>query len=105
MDLTDAIRAYVNEKLAAIEKLTKNFQPAAEIRIEVGKTTEHHAKGSIYRAEMQLSVPGEVFRAVEEAEDLYEAIDKVKDQLRRQLKGHKDRLNDRAQRAPRPDKI
>jgi len=104
MDLTDAIRAYVNEKLEAIDKLTQDFGTAAELRIEVGKTTNHHAKGPHFRAEMQLSVPGEVLRAVEEAEDLYESIDKVKDQLRRQLKNYKERLIERSQHVVRPDK-
>lgn len=104
MDLTDAIRAYVQEKMDTLAKVTQDFEPAVEMRVEVGKTSNHHAKGPYFRAEMQLSVPGEVFRATEEAEDLYAAIDKVKDQLRRQIKSYKDRLKDRDQRAVRPDK-
>ena len=104
MDLTDAIKNYVEEKVEAVEKLCLDFEPAAEIRIEVGKSSLHHAKGPHYRAEMQLSVPGEVLRAEEEDENLYAAIDTVKDQLRRQVKSYKDRLKDRVQRAARPDK-
>ena len=53
---------------------------------------------------MQLSIPGEVLRAVEEAEDLYESIDKVRDSLRRQLKEYQERQQDRSQRGGRPDK-
>jgi putative sigma-54 modulation protein len=104
MDLTPAIKKYVEEKIEAIEKLCLDFEPAAEVRVEVGKTTTHHSKGPHYRAEMQLSVPGEVLRAEEQDENLYAAIDAVKDQLRRQVKSYKDRLKDRVQRAARPDK-
>ncbi len=104
MDLTDAIKSYVEEKLESIEKLCVDFGEAVEIRIEVGKSTRAHAKGPYYRAEFQLSLPGEVLRAEEEQENLYAAIDEVKDQLRRQVKNYKDKLQDRTQRATRPDK-
>jgi putative sigma-54 modulation protein len=104
MDLTDAIKKYVEEKLEAIEKLCVDFGEAVEIRIEVGKSTHHHAKGPYYRAEFQLSLPGEVLRAEEEEENLYAAVDAVKDQLRRQVKSYKDRLKDKTQRVARPDK-
>lgn len=103
MEITDAIRAFVEEKVQVLEKMTKNWEPA-ELRIEVGKTTNHHAKGPYFKAEMQLSIPGEVLRAVEEAEDLYESVDKVRDNLRRQLKEYQERQQDRSQRAGRPDK-
>ncbi|KKU34353.1 MAG: hypothetical protein UX57_C0004G0078 [Candidatus Uhrbacteria bacterium GW2011_GWE2_46_68] len=103
MEITDAIRSFVEEKVQVLEKMTGNWEPA-ELRIEVGKTTNHHAKGPYFKAEMQLSIPGEVLRAVEEAEDLYESIDKVRDSLRRQLKEYQERQQDRSQRGGRPDK-
>jgi putative sigma-54 modulation protein len=103
MELTSAIRSYAEEKAEVFEKMTEDWQPA-ELRIEVGKTTNHHAKGPYFKAEMQLSIPGEVLRATEEAEDLYEAIDKVRDNLRRQLKEYKERKQDARERAPRPGK-
>ncbi len=104
MDLTDAIACYVNEKLDSIEKLTQDFEPVAELAIEVGKSTRHHNKGPYFFAEMTLHVPGEVLRASKEAEDLYEAIDHVKDDIRRQLKDYKERLSDKSRKAVRPDK-
>ena len=104
MDLTDAIRSHVESRVDSLEKLTEGFEPAAELRVEVGKTTRHHQKGKYYAAEMNLSVPGELLRAREEAENLYEAVDKVKDQLRRQIKNYKEKLQDRDQRGGRPGK-
>ncbi|HLD17864.1 MAG TPA: ribosome-associated translation inhibitor RaiA [Patescibacteria group bacterium] len=104
IELTDAIKAYVTDKLEVIEKLTQDFEPAVELDAEVGKTTTHHNKGPFFFAELNMRVPGEVLRAVKETEDLYEAIDLVKDDLRRQVKEYKDRLSD-AHRGPRPDKV
>lgn len=104
MELTDAIRAYVDEKVEHLRKLTAEFEPADDLSVEVGKSTKHHAKGPYFRAEMMLSLPGKEFRAESEAEDLYAAIDEVKDQMRRQITDYKDRLQDKSQRASRPDK-
>jgi ribosomal subunit interface protein len=103
MELTDAIRQYLDEKLVAIDKLVAEWDPAAMVEVEVGKSTRHHNKGPYMRCEMNLSFLGNVFRAEEEREDLYDAIDTCKDELRRQLVDHKDKL--RGQRTqPRLDK-
>ena len=104
MELTDAIKAHVENRVDSLKKLCGDFDPADEIKIEVGKTTQHHAKGPFFKAEMQLAVPGTMLRAEEEAEDLYEAIDKVRDQIRRQLTEYKDKLKDRSLRGSRPGK-
>ena len=103
LELTTAIKAYVDEKVGSLAKICESFDPADELRVEVGKSSQHHAKGPFYFAEMQLHVPGQELRAREEAEDLYEAIDLTKDHLRRQLKELKDKLVNR-QRGARPDK-
>ena len=104
MELTDAIREYVELKCESLTKLCQEFDPADEMRVEVGKSTKHHSKGPYFRCEMQLHVTGKELRAVEEAEDLYEAIDKVKHQIKRQLTEYKRRLKDRQQKATRPGK-
>ncbi len=104
IDLTDAIRSYVEEKVSHLYKLCEEFDPADTLDVEIGKSTTHHAKGPYYRAEMFLRVPGKEMRAEHDAEDLYEAIDHVKDQIRRQLSDYKERLHERSQKAVRPGK-
>jgi len=104
MELTNAIKEYVELKCESLTNLCQEFDPADEMRVEVGKSTKHHSKGPHFRCEMQFHVPGKQLRAVEEAEDLYEAIDKVKNQIKRQLTEYKDRLRDRSQKAKRPGK-
>jgi ribosomal subunit interface protein len=104
IDLTQAIRAHVENRVESLKKLCGEFDPADDIRVEVGKSTNHHAKGPYFRAEMNLSIPGTHLRAVEEDEDLYVAIDKVKEQIKRQLREYKGKRRDRAVRATRPGK-
>jgi ribosomal subunit interface protein len=104
IDITDALQAYVEEKVEALSKICGSFDPSDELRIEIGKVTQHHAKGPYFRAEMFLVLPGKELMASQESEDLYEAIDGVKDQMRRQLKEYKDILQDRSKKAVRPGK-
>lgn len=104
MALTDAIKSRVESQAFTLSKLTKNFDPAAELKVEVGKSTKRHAKGPYFRAEFQMAVPGNDLRAVAEEMDLYHAIGVARDQIRRQLKDYKNKLQDRSQRGSRPGK-
>lgn len=95
IDTTEAIKAYATEKLEGVEKYFDNIQ---QIDIDVGMRSQHHNKGKVFYAEANVSVPGKLVRVVKEADDLYKAIDKVKDHLKvefEKLKG-KMRNQDRA---------
>ncbi len=104
IELTDAIRSRIETKAVQLGKLTKEFDPASELKVEVGKSSKHHSKGPFFRAEFQMSVPGNDLRAVVEEEDLYHAIGQARDQIRRQLKDYKNKVQDRSKKAVRPGK-
>ncbi len=104
MPLTQAIRSRVQEQVKTLEKLTNWFEPAAELSVEVGKSTKHHAKGPFFIAAFLLHVPGQDLRASAQEEDLYHAILVARDQIRRQLKDYKTKLKDKHERGGRPDK-
>ncbi|MBI4438096.1 ribosome-associated translation inhibitor RaiA [Candidatus Uhrbacteria bacterium] len=104
LPLTDAIKARVQSKSALLERLTKDFEPVAEMRVEVGKSTKHHAKGPYFTAEFQLHVAGAELRSTSQEEDLYHAITQACDQMRRQIKEYKDKLKERSQKSVRPGK-
>jgi putative sigma-54 modulation protein len=89
--LTPAIRDYFEKKLMSIDKLVDLERDNVLIQAELGKTTHHHNKGEIFRAEINLSVGGHYHRAVSEKEDLYAAIDDVKDELSREIKSGKQK--------------
>ena len=87
IELTPAIRAYVEERLVVgLQKFVTHYDPdGAEISIEVGKISHHHKKGEVFRAEANLKIPGSLLRVSPVRDDLYAAIDAAKDELRREL--------------------
>lgn len=89
IELTSAINDYVNKRLQALEKFTKDKEIIAYV--EVGKTTKHHKEGEIFKAEFNLEISGVKFYSVSEKEDLYEAIDDAKEEVVHQIKNDKKR--------------
>ncbi len=89
IELTDAIKQYVNEKFGDLDKFFDNIQ---RFDIDIGKRSVHHNKGKIFYAEANVHVPGKDIRVVKDTEDLYKAIDKVRDHLKGELKELKEKL-------------
>ncbi len=81
IELTDAIREYVEKRLEGLDTLLSNSQEELMIQVEVGKTTNHHKSGEdVYMAEVNMRTEGKLLRSRAETGDLYAAIDKVRDQ-------------------------
>lgn len=91
MDLTTAIDQNVREKLNNINKLLNNDE--ANAYVEVGRTTNHHNKGDVYRAEINLSSGEEKYYASSEGPDLYTSINDVKEQILREVKRSRGKKN------------
>jgi ribosomal subunit interface protein len=90
--LTPAITNYVESKLSK-EVLGKfsGHSKILDVNVDIGKTTEHHTHGEIFRAEINVSVKGKVLRAVSDKEDLYSAIDDVHDEIIEILRDTKEK--------------
>ncbi len=80
---------YLRRRLDSIEKFIFAEPDAVLIDVEVGRTTEHHRSGFVFRAELNVHIEGKHFRSVSEQEDLHAAIDDAKDQLVNELARHK----------------
>jgi len=90
LNLTDAIEDYLEKKLSSLEKFTSDFNQESIItEIEIGRTTRHHQAGDIFRAEINLSINGKLFRVESERDDLYAAIDEVRDDLEQEIRKFK----------------
>jgi putative sigma-54 modulation protein len=89
--LTPAIREYFEKKIQALNKLIDLEQDNVLIQAELGKTSKHHRSGEFFKAEVNVNVAGTTYRAESEKEDLYEAIDEVKDRLMHEIKTSKDK--------------
>jgi putative sigma-54 modulation protein len=88
MEITDAIRDYVNQK---IEKATSHFEKIAtqiDVNLSVAKNPRITAAQVV---EVTIYANGAVIRAEEASEHLYASIDLVADKIARQLRKYKER--------------
>ena len=90
LDMTDAIREYAEEK---IESVSKYFEHITNADITVGMDNSDKAKP--YFAEVNLAIPGKTLFIKKNSEDLYKAIDKVRDHLKVELEKMKGKMRDK----------
>ena len=88
--LTEAISDYVEKRLKKIGKLVGG-DTSVMCDVELARTTEHHNKGDIFRAEIHIVGSGKNLFASSEKEDLYTAIDDARDEILRELKANKEK--------------
>ena len=85
MELTDAIRDYVERRIAKAVSLVENEGGDTVVVFEVGKTTRHHQKGDVFRAEINIRSLGKMYRAEAVEADLYAAIDRASEIIFREV--------------------
>ena len=90
ISLTPAISEYIEKRIGSLDKFYKEEEDIV-VNVEVGKTTEHHKSGDIFRAEIHLRSRGNEYYASAETEDLYAAIDQVKDKIVYELTSRRKR--------------
>ena len=90
MEAVEGLQEYIEKRLAHIEKFLK--QKDVAVHIEVSKTTNHHKNGDVYKAEVIIGSGDSKFFATTETDDVYKAIDTVKDEIVRKLTTSKDRM-------------
>ena len=92
IELTQALKKYIQEKFNSLEKFAKIFQnkkeyfnhffgkgkPRVEAWVEIGKETLHHQKGLVFWAECQMRFPKRSLRSTARAKDLKWQLLKLK---------------------------
>lgn len=100
IELTEAISAFVQEKMDSLDAKTARFGDVVRAEVEVGKTTHHHHKGPVFRAEVHVRLPGKVVYVESIDEDLYTAIINAKHEAERQIIDYKGELEGRRRESP-----
>lgn len=101
IELTPAITEYTEKKVRSLEKFLPQPTDGYIARVEIGKTTQHHKEGPIFRAEVHITGGIDIYAATE-AEDLYAAIDLMEADATNELqsvKGKRFHLLRKGQRA------
>lgn len=83
VDITDAMRNYVNEKT---ERLERHFDQMTNVHVILSVEKLRN------KAEATIHVNGADLFADAEHEDMYAAIDALADKLDRQIKKHKEKM-------------
>lgn len=95
-DLNERSKEYVHEKIGSLDRFVSVLGESVEARVEIGRTTTGQQKGEVYRAECNLNVPGGLLRSEATDENLFNAIDAVKDEMQREIKKYKGKTDARA---------
>ncbi len=94
IELTEAIKDYVSKRVTNLEKLLKGIEERGgevKINFEVSKSTNHHKSGEIFHTDCLIKIDGKEFYASFDAEDVYSAIDEIKETLFNDIQKNKDR--------------
>ncbi len=94
ISLDGPLRIFVEDKIGGLEKFLAGHSDISA-RVEIGKPSQHHAKGPIFYAEVNLTVGGKLLRAEATHEDLRAAITKTKEELQVQIKKLKEKRSNR----------
>lgn len=91
MELTPAIREYVENKMNMLDKYLGNLE-VMNCDVEVSLEGKQHS-GDIFKCSINLQVPGDVLRIEKTESDLYKAIDKAKDHMEQIIIKYKEKHN------------
>ena len=86
LKITPALREYVQQKMGKTQKYFDHI---------VWGQAFLFVEKRYHKAEMIVHAPGQTFRAIATAADLYSAIDLASDKIDAQLKKHKERIKSR----------
>ncbi|HBB56512.1 TPA: ribosome-associated translation inhibitor RaiA [Patescibacteria group bacterium] len=104
IELTPELKNYVEQKVNVLEKhIYHEIDDSVKAWVEVGKISEHHQKGDVYRAEIQIHIPRNAKGARAEAThyDIFAAIDKAQDEIKIEIEKEKNKKVSLARRGGR----
>lgn len=94
LELTSAIHDYVVKRVTNLGRLLSEIEEKNGeilVRFNVSKNTNHHKAGEIFEADCSININGDNFYSNIAMEDLYQAIDAVKENLFNEIEKKKDR--------------
>ncbi len=91
IDKTEAIENYLDKKLATLDHLMPKGEEDTMAEVEIGKTTRHHNKGDVFRAEVKIRLAHKNIYVASEKDDLYAAIDEMRDEAASAITTRKDK--------------
>lgn len=97
IEITEAIREYVNQKVEKAVSHFQNLTTQVDVHLSVAKNPRNNSKQT---AEVTIFANGTIIRAEESSENLYASIDLVADKIARQLRKYKEKRHTQKIQAP-----
>lgn len=96
LELTDALKEYADAKVGGLATYLSRWEKEGEVEtwVEVARTTNHHKKGDVFSAVIDVRLPGKTLRASETEWDVRIAIDRAHDTLQREITKYKEILSE-----------
>ncbi len=94
IEITDAIREYVHQKIEKAVNHFQNLTTEVDVHLSVARNPRISPKQT---AEVTIYANGAVVRAEESSENLYASIDLVANKINRQLRKYKEKRQDQTQ--------
>ncbi|MEI7810724.1 MAG: ribosome-associated translation inhibitor RaiA [bacterium] len=94
MEITEAIHDYIEKRVTNLGKVLSQIEDkGGEVKVgfNISKTTNHHKGGEFFHADCSIHTKDGNFFSSTDKEDLYEAIDTVKENLFTEISKNKDR--------------
>jgi ribosomal subunit interface protein len=97
MELSEAVRKYIEGKFRTLEKFLTRFEGAGELPLHVVviRTTRHHRKGEVYEITADIRVLKKSLRVAEMGDDVRTAAVLAKDVLRMEIEKYKEKMADK----------
>lgn len=96
IEITDAIREYVHQKIEKAVSHFQNITNEVDVHLSVARNPRINTRQA---AEVTIYANGSIIRAEESSENLYASIDLVADKIARQLRKYKERKQDKKTQA------
>jgi len=89
-ELLETYKINIEAKLKNLEKFTRRFGTKADLDVTIIQDTKHHETGNIFFAKAKFQIPGKDLFCEEKGSSLDEAVDKLKDNLKRLIIENKE---------------
>jgi len=94
IDLTPDISSQIHDKLGAIEKfLVPQEGQTILAEVDIARRQKKKRKGDVYRAEVNVSLAGMMYRAVTKGESITAALDELKDEISKVVRRDQGKQN------------
>ena len=101
--LNPKLEKYIKDRIGSTEKYINTDLPLTA-KIEIEKITDHHNKGKIFRAEVNIHLKNKFLRVEATREDIYLAINEARDELKGEFKKYKEINIDRQRKNEKEDR-